>query len=264
MDCPSVKENNVLTGLYGHLVLAIKKIRMVNASMKENTSNEINVKISEISGVKEMEQKEETTKQKQKKKANRKNKILLGLLFLFLFSVIAVKNVSSMSNVVNFFTSLFHKEAPVQGEVDTTDQEIRAIHSDSVSSVELSTSVEEEQQRLNAIAENSRVYCIISSSPYFSSAKEKGTLYISNPKESIYYTQVIIKTKDTEKEMYVSPLLAPEDKIEQDYLTDQSFAKGSYKANAYFNYYSKIGNTGTEKDYTYIGTMCGEIELIID
>lgn len=121
----------------------------------------------------------------------------------------------------------------------------------------LMTDHNEEQERLNALAEESRVYCIISSAPYFQDIDSKGSLFISNPKESKYYTQVVIKTDD-DKEMYVSPLLAPDEKIETDYLTNKDFKPGSYHCNAYFNYY-------TSKDSSsYLGSMCAEINVVIE
>lgn len=122
---------------------------------------------------------------------------------------------------------------------------------------ELMKEYNDEQERLNALAEESRVYCIISSSPYFQNIESKGSLSISNPKESKYYTQVVIKTED-DKEMYVSPLLAPDEKIESDYLTNKDFTPGNYHCYAYFNYYS------SEESSSYLGSMCAEINIVID
>jgi hypothetical protein len=154
-------------------------------------------------------------------------------------------------------------------EVNVQDNSGKVVLRDAtgLSSVEIGdlvTTTGDEQQRLNELAENSRVYCIISSSPYFKDSKSKGSLFISNPQESEFYTQVIIKTKGDEKEMYVSPLLAPDEKIEYDYLASTEFEKGSYDANAYFNYFKKDGDTGMDSDYAYLGSMCAEINVMID
>ena len=136
--------------------------------------------------------------------------------------------------------------------------EIRSFgSSEAVQEGDLMTDNNEEQERLNALAEESRVYCIISSAPYFQDVDSKGSLSISNPKESKYYTQVIIKTDD-DKEMYVSPLLAPDEKIESDYLTNKDFKPGNYNCNAYFNYYASKDSS------SYLGSMCAEINVVID
>ncbi len=129
--------------------------------------------------------------------------------------------------------------------------------SEAIQEGELITHNSEEQERLNALAEESRVYCIISSSPYFQDVNSKGSLSISNPKESKYYTQVVIKTED-DIEMYVSPLLAPDEKIEADYLTNKNVQSGSYHCNAYFNYYASTDSS------SYLGSMCAEINVVID
>lgn len=146
-----------------------------------------------------------------------------------------------------------------QGETTKEDNpEIRSFgSSEAVQEGDLMTDNNEEQERLNALAEESRVYCIISSAPYFQNIDSKGSLSISNPKESKYYTQVIIKTED-DKEMYVSPLLAPDEKIESDYLTNKDFKAGSYHCNAYFNYYASKDSS------SYLGSMCAEINVVID
>lgn len=151
---------------------------------------------------------------------------------------------------------------------DTTAQDVAATEvnnpeirdyadSESVQKGELMTDDNDEQERLNALAEESRVYCIISSAPYFADSNSKGSLSISNPKESNYYSQVVIKT-DEGKEMYVSPLLAPDESIESDYLTSKDFEPGSYHCYAYFNYYS------SEESSSYLGSMCAEINIMID
>jgi hypothetical protein len=136
--------------------------------------------------------------------------------------------------------------------------EIRSFgSSEAIKEGDLMTDNNKEQERLNALAEESRVYCIISSAPYFQDIDSKGSLSISNPKESKYYTQVVIKTDD-DKEMYVSPLLAPDEKIESDYLTNKDFKAGSYHCNAYFNYYASKDSS------SYLGSMCAEINVVID
>jgi hypothetical protein len=136
--------------------------------------------------------------------------------------------------------------------------EIRSFgSSEAIKEGDLMTDNNKEQERLNALAEESRVYCIISSAPYFQDVNSKGSLSISNPKESKYYTQVVIKTDD-DKEMYVSPLLAPDEKIESDYLTNKDFKAGSYHCNAYFNYYASKDSS------SYLGSMCAEINVVID
>lgn len=133
----------------------------------------------------------------------------------------------------------------------------RSTSSGAIQGGELTTADNDEQERLNALAEESRVYCIISSAPYFKDVNSKGSLSISNPKESKYYTQVVIKTED-DIEMYVSPLLAPGEKIESDYLTKKDFEQGTYRCYAYFNYYA------SEESSSYLGSMCAEINVVID
>lgn len=208
-------------------------------------------------------------KDKGEKQNSKSKKVFACMIFLLVicFTTLFAANDFSIPRMINSITSLFSDDSGkvAEGKANSRDPSVQSNgNSDSISSGgELSTNVEDEQARLNAIAENSRVYCVISSSPYFKSAKSKGSLFISNPKKSRYYTQVIIKTKDTQKKMYVSPLLEPNKKIEYDYLTNKDFDPGEYKANAYFNYYSKTGNSGTNRDYTYIGTMCAEVEIEI-
>lgn len=198
-------------------------------------------------------------------------KYLVACLTLAFLSttIFAVTNTTARQNIVSFFTDLFFSNGvgdahAQQGDVSNYDSTIRNVSNNGVSNGDiLSTTISDEQARLDAIAENSRVYCIISSSPYYTSATDKGSLYISNPKESVYYTQVVIKSIEDDKEMYVSPLLKPNEKIEYDYLTEKNFVKGRYPANAHFNYYSRIDDSGTDTDYVYIGTMCAEIVIVI-
>lgn len=146
-------------------------------------------------------------------------------------------------------------------QVESTKKDNPEIRSfgniEAVQEGDLMTDNNEEQERLNALAEESRVYCIISSAPYFQDVDSKGSLSISNPKESKYYTQVVIMTDD-DKEMYVSPLLAPDEKIESDYLTNMDFIPGSYQCNAYFNYYASKDSS------SYLGSMSAEINVVID
>lgn len=205
----------------------------------------------------------ENVKKGREKKIN-KITILMAVLCIILF--LFATDVVTSAQIITFFKSFTSPSVEVKS-ADVNSSNIPVIGvpgSDSISTGKLSTKIEDEQARLNQIAEDSRVYCIISSSPYFVSADSKGSLYISNPAESVYYTQVVIKTKDTEKEMYVSPVLAPNEKIESDYLSDQSFEPGQYKANAFFNYYQKAGDSGTNDDYMYIGTMVAEISVVIN
>lgn len=177
--------------------------------------------------------------------------ILLGMICLTGFiSVILVSKISKPDSNEK------RTEENVIGKEDNPD--IR--NSDSKEAVQegaLTINQNEEQERLDALAEESRVYCIISSAPYFQDINSKGSLSICNPKESKYYTQVVIKTEDG-KEMYVSPLLAPNEKIESDYLTNRDFKAGNYHCNAYFNYYASKDSS------SYLGSMCAEINVVID
>lgn len=235
-------------------------------SKKEGKKRKIKKSVPER--IKKEKQKRIPKGQEEKQKSKLK-KVFAGMVFLLVicFTTFFAANDFSIAKMINSIASLFSDDSGkvAEGKANSRNPSVQSNgNSDSISSGgELSTNVEDEQARLNAIAENSRVYCVISSSPYFKSAKSKGSLFIINPKKSRYYTQVIIKTKDTQKKMYVSPLLAPNKKIEYDYLTDKDFEPGEYKANAYFNYYSKTGNSGTNSDYTYIGTMCAEVEIEI-
>lgn len=177
--------------------------------------------------------------------------ILLGMICLVgLITVILVgKNITSDKTGVSSKQGVTTKE---------DKPEIRSSESsEAIQEGELKKETNEEQERLNALAEESRVYCIISSAPYFQDTNSKGLLSISNPKESKYYTQVVIMTDD-DKEMYVSPLLAPDEKIESDYLTNRDFVPGNYHCYAYFNYYS------TRESSSYLGSMCAEINIVID
>lgn len=177
--------------------------------------------------------------------------ILLGMICLTVFiSIIIVGKINTPDSNEKRI------EENVVGKED--NPEIR--NSDSTEVVQegaLMNDLSEEQERLDALAEESRVYCIISSAPYFQDNNSKGSLSISNPKESKYYTQVVIRTEDG-KEMYVSPLIAPNEKIESDYLTDRDFKAGSYHCYAYFNYYASKDSS------SYLGSMCAEINVVID
>ncbi len=179
--------------------------------------------------------------------------------FLFiLFGVICLVGLISVIIVGEIINPDLTGVVSEQGMSKEDNPEIRSFgNSDAVLEGTLTTDNNEEQERLNALAEESRVYCIISSAPYFQDIDSKGSLSISNPKESKYYTQVVIKTDD-DKEMYVSPLLAPDEKIESDYLTNKDFKPGSYHCNAYFNYYASKDSS------SYLGSMCAEINLVID
>lgn len=180
--------------------------------------------------------------------------------FLFiLFGLICVVGLISAFIVGEYFKPDSAGMTSEQGVPTKEDNpEIRSsVSSEEIKQGALMTDNNEEQERLNALAEESRVYCIISSAPYFQDVDSKGSLSISNPKESRYYTQVVIKTKDG-KEMYVSPLLAPDEKIESDYLTNKDFEPGSYHCDAYFNYYSSKDSS------SYLGSMCAEINVVID
>lgn len=202
-----------------------------------------------------------------KDKKNKSNKSSVTVIVLCIISLLFATDVVSSAKITSLFRSIVDT---VSGTVKSSDIVSANIpvkgvaDSSSISKGRLSTTISDEQARLNQIAENSRVYCIISSSPYFDNANSKGSLYISNPTESVYHTQVVIKAKDTEKEMYVSPVLAPDEKVEKDYLTDRSFSNGEYQANAYFNYYTKSGDSEDPDDFTYIGTMCAEVLIVID
>lgn len=188
------------------------------------------------------------------------DKLLKILSFLFVFVFL----ISGAIVAYQFASRLKVSEQQVYAEDKSNNIVLRDTFGQAaVESGDLNTTTGDEQQRLNELAESSRVYCIISSSPYFKDNKSKGSLFISNPKECEFYTQVVIKTED-EKEMYVSPLLAPDEKIEYDYLTNKEFEKGTYDSNAYFNYFKKTGDTDTEFDYTYLGSMCAEINVVID
>ena len=180
--------------------------------------------------------------------------------FLFiLFGMICLVGLISVVIVGEIIKPDSTRVASEQGVSTKEDNpEIRSFgSSEAIKEGDLMTDNNEEQERLNALAEESRVYCIISSAPYFQDIDSKGSLSISNPKESKYYTQVIIKTDD-DKEMYVSPLLAPDEKIESDYLTNKDFKAGSYHCNAYFNYYASKDSS------SYLGSMCAEINVVID
>lgn len=204
-------------------------------------------------------------KPKEKKAGKAKvNKSTIILTSLCIISLLFATDIVSYAKMKSFFKSLTGSNKVMISDVkNSTVPVIGVSTSDSISTGKLSTKNENEQARLNQIAEDSRVYCIISSSPYFENVESRGSLFISNPAESAFYTQVVIKAKDTERELYVSPVLAPDEKIEYDYLSNRSLIPGEYQANAYFNYYSKTGDSGTQDDYMYIGTMVAEILVVL-
>jgi hypothetical protein len=180
---------------------------------------------------------------------------------LFILSVLLC-SILLMSVVVTAATLLLpvKKQQVLVTNNRSYDPAVRNINSSGViEEGELNTFASNEQERLNALAEDSRVYCIISSSPYFPDSDSMGSLFISNPEESKYFTQVVIKAEDN-REMYISPILAPNEKIEYDYLTNRDFEQGSHKAYAYFNYYARNG----EETGDYLGSMCAEITVVID
>lgn len=198
-------------------------------------------------------------------------KYLIGCLtVIFITSTyFTVTKTTAGRNMIEFFTNLFFSNSKIEeelqvGNVADYNSAIRDVNNDNVGRGNLITSSsKDEQARLNALAENSRVYCIISSSPYFQNSTETGSLFISNPSESIYFTQVVINSKDTNEELYISPLLKPDEKVEYDYLTKQDLKAGVYPSLAYFNYYAKSSDNN-DTDYVYIGTMCAEIDIVIN
>lgn len=180
----------------------------------------------------------------------------------FLFILFAMMCLMCLLTVmiVNRIYTIDSNEKMTEENVIVKEDNPDIRNSDSTEAVQegaLMTDQNEEQERLDNLAEESRVYCIISSAPYFQDINSKGSLSISNPKESKYYTQVVIETEDG-KEMYVSPLLAPNEKIESDYLTNKDFKAGSYPCKAYFNYYASKDSS------SYLGSMCAEINVVID
>ena len=221
--------------------------------MKEYQEDSLNQDIETCDNDKEMQN--ETQKRERNLLGNKSRKPFLFILFGF----ICLVGLLSAFIVGEYFkpdtTGMTSEQGVPTKEVNP---EIRSsASSEAIKEGALMTDNNKEQERLNALAEESRVYCIISSAPYFQDIDSKGSLSISNPKESRYYTQVVIKTKDG-KEMYVSPLLAPDEKIESDYLTNKDFERGSYHCDAYFNYYS------SKESSSYLGSMCAEINVVID
>lgn len=80
--------------------------------------------------------------------------------------------------------------------------------------------------------------CIISSAPYFTDAKSMGSYCIANHTDNKgYLLQVEISDNNTGELLYISPLLKPGEKIQEDYLTNQEYQDGSYPATATFNFY---------------------------
>lgn len=224
-----------------------------------------------IVGEEIVEKKEIARKQKTKKVRKKMSKyVAIPIILFLLISTFLAVETNSFTAMISFFQDLFFGTSNgqvVASDVGDYSVDIQNVNNrESVDKGELtSVNDKEEQARLDALAENSRVYCIISSSPYFSSVEDKGSLYISNPPESTFYTQVVIVTQEDEKEMYVSDVLAPNEKVEYDYLSDKSFKKGSYKCNALFNYYNKESNSETGKDeYIYVGTLVAEVVMVVD
>lgn len=212
-------------------------------------------------------------KQETKRKVKKASK--LTSKYFIIPTVIIVISLTYFTVKVGSFTNLieqFYNFITGGGKAISADTEDYGVDArlgtdkKSVEQGEIKLTVnKEEQERLDDLSANSRVSIVISSSPYFSTVSEKGALYISNPPDSQYSEQVVIITKDTEEEMYVSPILDPNEKVEEDYLTNQSFKPGRYEANALFNYYSKSINTESGKEeYSYIGTMVAEIFVVID
>lgn len=218
-----------------------------------------------------IEKETELEKKEAEKKKNRKTAriatIIAALAVFILLVPYPTGKAFSINTMISFFRDIFGNGAiasveSVEGP-EITDPTIRdSGNNDAVGSGGLSSiSNSDKQNVLNKISEGSRVYCIISSSPYFSSIEEKGALFISNPKESVFHTQVVIEEKSTEEEMYISSLLAPDEKVEYDYLTNKNYAEGEYVAMAYFNYYQPDENKDGEFNYT--GTVSVEILIKI-
>lgn len=99
----------------------------------------------------------------------------------------------------------------------------------------------------NDVSEDGKFYFNINRTVHFDSVNDKGHLLILNPSKSDFYIQVVIKEDTTDKEMYVSKIIAPGDIVSYDYLTNKEYITGSYEANVYFNYYS------TEDEDSYVG-----------
>ena len=203
-------------------------------------------------------------KKREKRKRRKRSAIVFGTVALALFIVLVpypADKAFSIVNIISFFRDIITpQEAIVIREDELYNPQIRKTdNQEAIDTGGLSMlSKEDRQKNLNDISEGSRVYCIISSSPYFPSITEKGALFISNPAESVFHTQVIIEEKETGEEMYVSSLLAPNEKIEYDYLTNKTYGEGEYVAMAYFNYYD-----GRDSDFSYKGTVSVEILIKI-
>ncbi|MDD3174318.1 MAG: hypothetical protein PHF63_11805 [Herbinix sp.] len=81
--------------------------------------------------------------------------------------------------------------------------------------------------------------CIISSAPYFKEAKSMGNFCISNHSDNEgYLLQVEITDSTSGEVIYISPLLNPGEKVQEDYLINQEYKDGSYPATALFNFYN--------------------------
>jgi hypothetical protein len=230
------------------------KTKPVKSDRQESLkiNNSIQYRVKKIKEPKEKKQvktcKKERTK-RDKQKSRRPSFFAVATVFLCILSVMATITIGKI---------IASERDPAVTHVDSFSPKIqKTIDNANVQMGALETSADGEQERLNALAEDSRVYCIISSSPYFPDVNSKGSLYISNPEQSKYYTQVVIKTVD-DKEIYISPLLAPNEKIEYDYLTDKDISEGSHSAYAYFNYYVNSESS------SYLGSMCAEIKLVIN
>lgn len=221
--------------------------------MKEYQDDSLNQSIEADGSDKEI--RNETQKRESNLLGHESRKPFLFILFAMI-CLVGLISVIVVGEILKPDSTGVVSEQSVSTKED--NPEIRSFgRSEAVKEGDLMTDNNEEQERLNALAEESRVYCIISSAPYFQDIDSKGSLSISNPKESKYFTQVVIKTDD-DKEMYVSPLLAPDEKIESDYLTNKDFEPGSYHCNAYFNYYVSKDSS------SYLGSMCAEINVVID
>lgn len=192
-----------------------------------------------------------------------KKKIYLAAIIFFITLLILLFSIFISNGAITKVVDLISNHK-AEKPIEAVTVALQDADNNGITSGKLKTTPDNEQARLDILAEESRVYCIISSSPSFDTVTDKGSLFISNPEESNYYTQVVLEVAETGKEMYVSPLLSPNEKIEYDYLTCQDFNPGSYPVNALFHYYSKIQDTGDlDRDYSYLGTMCAEVTVNI-
>lgn len=99
--------------------------------------------------------------------------------------------------------------------------------------------------------------CIISSAPYFDDVKSMGSYCIANHADNKgYLLQVEITDNSDGRMLYISPLLKPGEKVQEDYLADQEYISGSYPATATFNFY-------TEKEQTFYYSVPFDITINI-